>query len=334
MFLQGNIITAAGTIFRYYRASDEEARGSITERMGYANNPLSNNELIEALNDPSFNVRYEAIIAIAHRRPDPELVDALLLVLGGNEPDLGTHAAWALGRLGDKHAAIALRETLESEHPLLRARSARALATLGDTHSIERVLHHFRTESNPGLRIAFAQGLGKMRSAIAIHEILDFLASLEDESLRQETALAVARIVGGEKEYIWLWRELKYDKNTVAAQAILAMARDLNSLPENGKELAAMIGQCSKTFADGDISRGIGLLAAQIKCLPLDKIGEPLGTILADCAQKLEIFGSVRSEYLLLGIHALDRAIKNLHNGTPENGQSLPAALPALPHNR
>ena len=332
MFLQGNPITAAGTIFRYYRATDEEDRVSITERMGYANNPLSNNELIEALNDPSFNVRYEAIIAIAHRRPDPELVDALLLALGGNEPDLSTHAAWALGRLGDKSAAIALRETLESEHPLLRARSARALATLGDTHSIPRVLHHFRTETKPGLRIAFAQGLGKMRSAIAINEILDFLASLEDESLRQETALAVARIAGGEKEYIWLWRELKHDKNTVVAQAILAMKRDFNFLPENGKDLAAMIRQCSKTFADGDISNGIGLLALLIKRLPFDKIGAPLGIILIDCTQKLEAFGPARSEYLLLSIHTLERAIRNLHNGTSQSERQLPAHSPLIAH--
>jgi MFS family permease len=319
MFLQGNPITAAGTIYRYYRATDEEDRVSITERMGYANNPLSNNELIAALNDPSFNVRYEAIVAIAHSRPDPALIDALILVLGGNEPDLSIHAAWALGRLGDKSAAIALRETLESEHPLLRARSARALATLGDAHSTERLLHYFRSETNPGLRIAFAQGLGKMRSAIAIHEILGFLASLEDESLRQETALAVARIVGGEKEYIGLWRELKHDKHTAAAQTILAMKRDFNSLPENGKLMAAMVRHCAKTFADGDLSGGIGMLASLIKRLPFDRIEEPLGTILADCGQKLEAFGPARSEYLLLSIHTLERAVKMLHNSTLES---------------
>ena len=152
MFLQGNPITAAGTIFRYYRAIDEEDRVSITERMGYANNPLSNNELIDALNDPSFNVRYEAISR--HCAPaglTPNLVDALILVLGGNEPDLSIHAAWALGRLGDKHAAIALRETLESEHPLLRSRSARALATLGDTHSIPRLLALFQNRNKTGI---------------------------------------------------------------------------------------------------------------------------------------------------------------------------------------
>ena len=63
-----------------------------------------------------------------------------------------------------------------------------------------------------------------MRSAVAIDEMLDFSRGrLTMRVCGQEMALAVARIVGGEKEYIWLWRELKHDKNTAAAQALLTM---------------------------------------------------------------------------------------------------------------
>lgn len=311
MFLQGNPFAAAGSLVRYhYWAKDEEARVSITEQMGYANNPFSDNELIAALNDPSFNVRYEAIVAIAHSRPDPALVDALILVLGGNEPDLSVHAAWALGRLGEKHAAIALRETLESEHPLLRARSARALATLGDTHSIERLLHHFRTETNPGLRIAYAQGLGKMRAAVAIDEMLEFFATLNDRILRAEMALAIGRIVGNEKEYISLLREFEHDKNTAAAQAMLTMEKEFSPLSENGESLAKTVRHCSKAFANGDFENGIPLLKNLIAALPTDTLKKPLAAILADCARRLEQFGAARNEYLLLSVHAINTAIK------------------------
>ncbi|MDO8303787.1 MAG: MFS transporter [Sedimentisphaerales bacterium] len=335
MFLQGNPVTAAGTIFRYYRAADEEERISITERMGYANNPISSNELIEALNDPSFNVRYEAIIAIAHTRPTPALIDALLLVLGGNEPDLSIHAAWALGRLGDKTALIALRETLESELPLLRARSARALATLNDVDSIPRLLHYFRTETNPGLRIAYAQALGKMRSSVAITEMLEYLASLEDESLQAEMALALGRIVGGEKDYISLWRQFKSDLNTNAAQALLAMKKGIAALPENGNDLAAIARRCSRAFEDGNTEQGAAALTELlIKTLPTDRINEPFATILADCAQRLKEFGAARSEYLLLSIHTLERVIKSPHNGTVESERQLPPHPPLIADGR
>jgi HEAT repeat protein len=318
MFLQGNPFAAAGSLVRYhYWAKDEEDRVSIAEQMGYANNPFSNNELIAALNDPSFNVRYEAIVAIAHSRPDPELIDALLLTLGGNEPDLSIHAAWAIGRLGDKSAIIALRETLESDLPLLRARSARALATLGDTHSIERLLHYFRTETNPGLRIAYAQGLGKMRTAVAIDEMLEFFATLDDKILRAEMALAIGRIVGNEKEYISLLREFEHDKNTAAAQSLLAMERELSMLPPNGAHLAKTARHCSKAFASGDFENAIPLLKALLIALPTAVIEKPLAAILADCARRLEQFGAARSEYILLSIHTLNTAIKKSKMESP-----------------
>jgi predicted MFS family arabinose efflux permease len=46
IFLQGNPLLAVSTLLRYYRAPDEESRVSITERLGYANNPMNNHELI------------------------------------------------------------------------------------------------------------------------------------------------------------------------------------------------------------------------------------------------------------------------------------------------
>jgi HEAT repeat protein len=309
MFLQGNPLMAANSVWRYYRAANEESRVLLTERMGYSNNPLSTNELIEALHDPSFNVRYEAIIAIAHMRPSPELVDALLLVLGGNEPDLSSHAAWALGKLGDKSALIGLREMLNSDQPLLRARCARALATLGDNASIPEIISHFKRENNPGLKIAYAQALGKLRCDIAIQEMLEFFDSLEDEVLRSEMALALARIVGEESRYISLWRQLRSDFNTGSAQALLDLRKEMLLVPRLPAKLANIADNASSLLAGGDIDQAVAILHKLIAFMPPDKASSAQRTILSFCDSGLGR-QLVQKQLILLTLHTLDAAVR------------------------
>ncbi len=310
MFLQGNTLLAIGTMLRYYHAPDEEIRVSFTQRLGYANSPLSNHELIEALNDPSFNVRYEAIIAIANSRPAPELVDALLLVLGGNEPDLSVNAAWALGRIGDKSAIYALRETLLSDYTLLRARSARALATLGDTASIPSFLDYFHGETDPGLRIAYAQSLGKLRYDQAIDEMLSFLLSLDDNMLRSEMSLALGRIVGDERHYISIWRQLKNDFETSTAKLILSLKSELSHLGAGGDELKDLADRACSAFARGDNQNAACLLADLVRAIAAITTNQAIVAILYECAKQLPKYGKTRIEYIQLALHSAAMAVK------------------------
>jgi MFS family permease len=310
IFLQGNPLLAVSTLLRYYRAPDEESRVSITERLGYANNPMNNHELIEALNDPSFNVRYEAIIAIAHCKPNLELIDALILVLGGSEPDLSVNAAWALGRLGDKHAIMPLREMLHSEHRSLCARSARALATLGDTDSIPEFIDLFRSQADPGLRIAYAQSLGKLRCGQVIDEMLVFLKSLDNETLRYEMALALARILGDERRFITLWRELKTDFATNAAMAILEIKNSGLAVFAKDPKTSHIIDAASSAFAQGELQEGSKLIALLIRFILKQTTHLTSIAVLSECAQQLEESGSQRKEYLLLALNAVETAMK------------------------
>jgi hypothetical protein len=313
LFFQGNPIMAVGSLLRYYRTPDEDGRVSITQRLGHTKTRLSNYELIETLHDPSYNVRYEAIIAVANSRPDPELIDALILVLGGDEPDLTLNAAWALGKIGDKSAILALRETLLSDYALLRARSARALAELRDNESIPFILEQFRKETKPGLRIAYASALGKMRSPLAIEEMTAFLRTLDSKAMQQEMSLALARIVGSESDYISFWRKLQNDPETGIAQILLSLSKDADSLPGDNNRFIASAESCSSSFEIGDIEHGVAMLVTLIHLLlASDKLSKPLAVVLAECAQCLAEKGSSRREYILLALHAMNSAIKEL----------------------
>ncbi|MBN1318565.1 MAG: MFS transporter, partial [Anaerolineales bacterium] len=90
MFLRGNPLLAMESLIGYQLAKDETAVVSATERLGRAKSPLTVDELEETLSDPRFNVRFEAIVSIAHHGADPRLTEALVKTLQGSDPALST----------------------------------------------------------------------------------------------------------------------------------------------------------------------------------------------------------------------------------------------------
>lgn len=85
-----------------------------TQRLGSARSPLTAEELLEALEDPRFAVRFEAVVAIGRR---PRFRSAAGGHAGGGdgegpEPALDALAAWALGRMGDPAGGATLEKDL------------------------------------------------------------------------------------------------------------------------------------------------------------------------------------------------------------------------------
>ena len=60
------------------------------------------------------------------------------------------------------------------------------------------LLERLKTETDKGLRIAYASALGNLQFAEAIPALLDILATTENEGARMELALALARVIGGD----------------------------------------------------------------------------------------------------------------------------------------
>ena len=97
----------------------------MTERLGQTHSHLTVDELLDALRDPRFQVRYEAIVSIARMRPDPRLTAALIKVMRGKSPALSVISAWALGRLealGPVFDEDPLLVELEHEGSIMRTR--------------------------------------------------------------------------------------------------------------------------------------------------------------------------------------------------------------------
>ena len=308
MFFQGNPFTALGALVRYNFAGDEDARVTVMESLGGARSPLNVQEMIEALEDPSFNVRYEAIVSMARTRPDPQLTEALLSVVQGNEPDLSVAAAWALGRLGDTQAVPALRQALFSDYPLLQTRAARALATLGDAASIPRILERFREEADSGERMAYASALGRLRCAEALPELLAFLDALDEANPRNELALAIAHLCKCDRVFIRLWRETREDAGTALSQAVFALARRARRHGE--ASFSQSLSDCSTALAGEGLESGCAALAQAIGACPSTLPTKPGRRVLPACAEALNASGPLRIEYALLAVAILTRRLR------------------------
>ena len=312
MFLQGSTLMAFGSVIRHRLTGDETGRAYNTELMGVARNPLTVFELIEALSDPSFNVRYEAILSSARMPLDPDLIRALVEVLESNEPDLGIAAAWALGSIGDKSAIPALRRAARSNHSLLQARAARALAALDDAEEIPYFTERLHGEDDEGLRIAYASALGRLRCTEALEAIAQLLRNAEGKIQRAELAWALARIIGGERYYVRLWRKSSMDFGTTVAQILLDIKKDLFRLCGSNTNTAEILNKCVGNFAGGDFDSGTILFTELIDALIEKHSDGTAATVLAECARCLKEMGASRTEYVILGLHAINAMIRNV----------------------
>jgi len=299
-----------GSLIRYQVARSEEDVVLSTERLAGARSRLTVDELLDALYDPRFQVRVEAIISIARMPYDPRLLEALGEHLHGTELALSTMAAWALGRIGHSAAVPTLEAALDSPYHSIRAHAARALGKLNATHLNPELHRRLQTENDKGLRMAYASALGNLHATEAVADLLQFLYETTNPKARLELALALARLVGHEHRFIQLVRNTREDLGTGVAQALTGVKKKFDRVAEK-EENIPHLDDCITAFARGQTGEGIVALVEILKALPTEHFDETSRRILAECGQRLGEFHESHTEethveYLLLTLHVLD----------------------------
>ena len=311
IFLRGNPILAMGSMIRYYRAKDEEDAVAVTDRMGQIRSRLTEDELLDSLADARFNVRFEAILAIARMPADPPLVDALVKVLDGKSPALSVVAAWALGKMGAKNAVPQLRNALHSSpYRSVQGYCARALATLGDATIAPELLARLQREEDDGLNLAYASALGRLQVEDALPLLLQRLAACDDEVMAAEVALAVARLLGNERRYVQLARSIRHQPGTTIAQTLVSIRKLLaRKSGREHREAGAQLLPIEDTFAHEQVAEGARHLGEWLATsATFAYFGEAM--VLREAASALQREGNARPEYLLLALHALEAALE------------------------
>jgi MFS family permease len=305
LFFHGNPILAVESLIRFHLAKDEPAIVSITERLGQSKSPLTVDELLDALADPRFYVRFEAIVSIARRGPDERLLKALARVLEGNDPALSVIAAWALGRIGDPRAVESLRHGLHAPYRSVKAHAARSLATLGDIESITLIKNLLGDETDIGLQIAYASALGRLQEKQAVPELLRLLRLCYDSDSQMELSLSLARIIGEEAHFIQLLRGTRTDPGTSLSQAISGLQNRYGSFRLQQEPDRFLVAACAEALAHNDLKNGAVLLAELIRVVLKDGVDPTIGLILDECAHWVETLDEERVEYMILAVLTL-----------------------------
>ncbi len=293
------------SIMRYRWAGEEQERIETTRDLGRLDSPFNADELIEALKDPSFDVRYEAIVAMASRKANHRMVLALIDVLNGVDIELSATASWALGQIGDPEAIPALRGQLDAKYRILRARSARALAGLNDREIAPRIHELLKAENDHALKIAYASALGTLKYMPALEDVLALLSETSDETFRRELALAAAKIIGSERTYIKLYRNAQSDWSTTIYEAMIKLKKPMEKL-ELSADLLELVKICADCFAAEKPSLSSELMWPIFEALQKDSLDKNFRPVFAELSKRLEQFGVSRKEYILLAIHTCD----------------------------
>lgn len=309
MFIQGNPFMAFEALMFSGFIRTEPARISTVKLLGHSRNPLGANEIIRALRDPSFNIRYEAIISAARMPLNPALLDALITVLRGKEPGMAIMAAWALGKTDNPEAIASLRETLLSQYRTLKAHCARSLAMLGDTASIPTLYKMLQDETDENIRIALASSLGTLKATAVTGDLLSLLKKTNNPVYRNELAFALAHLIGEEEYFIKLWHRSQPNISVAVVRTLSFLIKRLGKLysDETIKEISLA---CRQEFFREKIPEGSKLLSELLDKLPDELWDSGSNKITGEIIPGLVEFGGTRPEYIFLALHLLYVTLK------------------------
>ena len=134
---------------RHLHHEDNERREELARWLGANVSPMGIDSMLELLGDPSYDVKVEAIRALARTKSLVAGKELLAMLRAPEHEHLSDHVAWALGELGYLPAGEQLLERLgPSNPPRVRAMAARALGKLGQASALPPLVELMQREDD------------------------------------------------------------------------------------------------------------------------------------------------------------------------------------------
>lgn len=121
-------------------------------------------------------------------------IDPLLRTAGDPEIGVRANAIWALGRIGERRVASAIRGALSDDEEVVRAAAAGALGNLEDEDAVTELLRVLRTDRVARVRRTAAWALGQIEAKEAADGLLAALRTEQDEEVREMCVWALGSI--------------------------------------------------------------------------------------------------------------------------------------------
>ncbi|HEY2512327.1 MAG TPA: HEAT repeat domain-containing protein [Polyangiaceae bacterium] len=201
------------TLLRDLRHSSPEVRRAAVAAL--ARQPATDilADLVPMLEDPSVDVRREALVALGRCRS--VRARELLLLQVASDPETRTYAIRTLGELGDCAVAPLLSGMMERESPLARIAIIGALADLRDT-AAEPLLVRALGDAEPEVRRAAVDALARFGTRTAVRY---GLAAARDSEWRVRAASIELLALNDEAPSIAALERLCFDENEFVCAA-------------------------------------------------------------------------------------------------------------------
>ncbi|MCD6361453.1 MAG: MFS transporter [Armatimonadetes bacterium] len=197
---RGNLLTYAYNWALYRTGLDEERRARATRALGHSHTPLAVDQLVDALDDVSPQVRMEAARGLGEMRA-PEAVEVLTEELYDDESDIRPEAVQALGKIGAPVSVAPLVEALSDEDPRVRVSAAMALGSIGGEEAREALLAALEGDFDKTTFAAVVEGASHLGDLRIIRPALRRLPEFRSPVLRMQILNSVCRVLGEPRHF-------------------------------------------------------------------------------------------------------------------------------------
>ncbi|MCX7027907.1 MAG: HEAT repeat domain-containing protein, partial [Spirochaetes bacterium] len=200
-------LKAFDLLSRLDRSESPNQEMKLIQEIGRSSSMLSQDELLEYLRSPRFQVRQEALLAFEEMdHLSPKVLRYLVKETETHTYTTSYLSARILGKHGNAEAIPALRNAVEAEDYMLQAEAAVALADLGDLDSIPLLESILVRSINPRVKIASACALEILHSKFSLPVLASSLRQTDPPAfVSDEIVLAMASIMGVMKEFYPLY---------------------------------------------------------------------------------------------------------------------------------
>jgi HEAT repeat protein len=221
------------------RQADEASRLQAIRTLTAERTALAVEELVQALRDPSIEVRREAARALGEIG-DPRAVPALLQMLHDPASGIRAECAEALGKIGDKSALNPLIAMLQAEAIEERLSAIQALRLLGDAQALPALLERLQQAPGPLEQSRLLEVIGhllpnateQMLQALKIDAVLMAYLQSPRPEVRAEAAMAIASLPPASNLAVAVRTQLTQEREPTV-MATLARALSAHGSPDD-----------------------------------------------------------------------------------------------------
>lgn len=177
---------------------DESQRLDAVHELADAGSDIATEQLIQAMRDPSLDVRRGAVRALSEIGEKSSL-PALLAAASSPDAQIQPEAVEALGRFGERSVTPFLLKCLEE--PALRLPALRSLGFLKDPAAMEQLVFWSGPKESVGVRATALEARCALGDESVLAPCLHFIRTCGHEIPRWQVAIALGRMVTAPVDY-------------------------------------------------------------------------------------------------------------------------------------